>query len=130
MDIDPLDDQRIYTGTFHGRIADDSLHRSTDGGITWEAFAIGQDTLWNGTVPVVVDPRWGLGQVLYAGGQGVHRSFDYGKTWRTIGLEGLCVRDIAVDPTAPTNTTVLYIAAPCMGSPGYCDRIYRGTPSN
>lgn len=129
LGIDPMDDQRLYLVKHHG-VGEDSLCRTTDGGATWEAFPVGQNTHYCGVIPVAVDPRWGLGQVLYAGGQGVHRSFDYGKTWRTIGLEGVCIWDIAVDPTASTNTTVLYVAAPCMDSPGYCDRIYRGVPSN
>ncbi len=128
--IDPWDDQRAY-GVANSPRTEDSLVRTTNGGTSWETFLVGQDTLWAAEyVPIAVDPRPGLNMVLYAGGQGVHRSFDYGKTWQTIGLEGIYVRDIAVDPTASTNTTVLYIAAPCMGSPGYCDRVYRGAPSN
>ena len=129
LSIDPLDDQRLYIITSHWS-SEDSLRRTSDGGTTWEAFPVGQNTRYYGVAPVVVDTRLGLGQVLYAGGQGVHRSFDYGKTWRTIGLEGVCVKDIEVDPTAPTNTTVLYVTAPRWGNPGYCDRVYRGAPGN
>jgi hypothetical protein len=129
MAIDPWNDQKVYgVLTHHGFYGLDSLIRTLDGGATWETYPIKQDTLWNHFLPVAVDPRPGLNNILYAAGQGVHRSTDNGKTWKTIGLDGMFIRDIAVDPTAPTNTTVLYIAAPCMGSPGNCDRVYKGTP--
>lgn len=124
MDIDPWDDKRVYYVVYHGR-NEDTLSRTSDGGTTWEKYAVGIDTLGSSWIPVAVDPRPGLSQVIYAGGEGVHRSVDYGKTWKPIGLEGMMVRDIAVDPTAPTNTTTLYVAAPCMSA---CDRIYKGTP--
>jgi hypothetical protein len=125
MDIDPWDDKRVYYVAYYYRI-EDTLSRTSNGGTTWEKYPVGRDTLGSSWIPVAVDPRRGLRQVIYAGGEGVHRSVDYGKTWKTIGLEGMLVRDIAVDPTAPTNTTILYVAAPCFNPP--CDRIYRGSP--
>lgn len=126
MAIDPWNDQRVYHIAYaFGSL--DTLCRTTDGGATWERFSIGPDTIWSGMIPpVAVDSRQGMNQILYSGGLGVHRSVDYGQTWKLIGLDGINVRDIAVDPTAPTNTTVLYVAAPCVYL--NCDRVYKGSP--
>jgi len=124
--IDPWNDQRVYYIGWYSSVSEDSLCRTTDGGATWEKYPVGRNAVGNLYIPVAVDPRPGLNQVIYAGGQGVHRSVDYGKTWQLIGLDSLLIRDIAVDPTAPTNSTVLYVAAPYCNPP--CDRIYRGTP--
>jgi len=129
--IDPYDNQKVYGGVFypnpsgHRNVQVDSLLRTTDGGANWETFPIGQDTLEVSDVPVAVDPRQGFGYILYAGGNGVYRSEEYGKTWKKIGLGGFWVRDIAVSPTVPSGTTVVYVVGVCSDGP--CDRLYRGS---
>jgi hypothetical protein len=81
------------------------LHRSTDGGATWEQTASAPPASINS---LVADPhRPGL---LWAGtvGQGIFRSADNGDTWvpDNEGIETLTVYDLAFDPSG----RILYAA--------------------
>ena len=55
------------------------------------------------TPPLAIDPL--NSDTLYAGGLGVHRSVDGGRTWRRAGLPRSPVLALAIDPK---KTTVLY----------------------
>jgi photosystem II stability/assembly factor-like uncharacterized protein len=87
--------------------------KSTDGGLTWpigtyvqrlRAPAKGGEVLAQkvvGPSPLVIDP-WASG-TLYAGGLGVSKSVDGGRTWRRAGLKGNSVLSLAVDPDVPAT---------------------------
>ena len=121
------DPNTIYLGHSSG-----GLYESTDGGMTFDAiFDQGRSTAIGAVAVAPSNPR-----ILYIGtgegfprntaalGDGVYRSNDGGKTWRSLGLGGTQhVAKIAIDPT---NPDVALVAA--MGpefSPGGQRGIYR-----
>ncbi|MGC2131591.1 MAG: hypothetical protein WA629_16010 [Candidatus Aquilonibacter sp.] len=123
----PGDPNTIYLGHSSG-----GLYESTDGGMTFAAiFDRGRSTSIGAIAVASSNPR-----IVYVGtgegfprntaalGDGVYRSNDGGKTWRSLGLAGTQhVAKIAIDPT---NPDIALVAA--MGpefSPGGERGIYR-----
>ena len=123
----PGDSNTIYLAHSSG-----GLYKSSDGGMTFAPiFDAGRSTSIGAIAVAPSNPR-----VLYAGtgegfprntaalGDGVFRSDDAGKTWRSLGLSGTQhIAKIAIDPT---NPNVALVAA--MGpefSPGGERGIYR-----
>jgi photosystem II stability/assembly factor-like uncharacterized protein len=95
--VSPTDPNALLLGTHYG------LFRSTDGGRTWTADALGGQDAMN-----LVRPG---GQTLWVAGHMVlAKSLDGGKTWkdaRPSGLPGLDVHGFAADPR---NARTLYAA--------------------
>ena len=126
--VSPFNDQYVFADISRG--TGDSLARTTDGGTSWTNFAIGPGISL--AAGLAVDPRPGMGNILYAGGnitqtsekKGVYRSTNGGETWEQIGLQGIPVWNLTVDPTAPTNMTILYAVSNSNGAP--TDGLYRG----
>ena len=83
-------------------VAGDGFHRSSDGGLTWEAFP---DVYPTSAKSIVADQNnfllVGLELIVdppgYRGG-GIYRSVDDGETWELLGFEHVYVAAIAVTP--------------------------------
>lgn len=105
--VSQTDPKNVLLGTHNG------LFRSTDGGRTWAADALGGQDAMN-----LVRPG---GQTLWVAGHAVlAKSVDGGKTWsdvRPSGLPGLDVHGFAADPRSPRT---LYAAIAGTG-------LYRST---
>lgn len=105
--VSPTNPKALLIGTHYG------LFRSTDGGRTWAADALGGQDAMN-----LVRPE---GQTLWVAGHMVlAKSLDGGKTWRDArpsGLPGLDVHGFAADPR---NARTLYAAIAGTG-------LYRST---
>jgi len=115
--VDPQHPATVHaiTASHNDRSVYESLvHRSQDGGRTWprssqvqavevpEIPGASVDRPWPAP-PLAIDPV--NPDTLYAGGLGVHRSVDGGKTWRKAGLPRSPVLALAVDPK---DTAVVY----------------------
>ena len=100
LDIDPGDPNRLVGVTAASRVV-----LSVDGGRTWSAAYLNDYA----EMLVRADRR-----TLFAGGCGIQRSGDRGKTWRTVlpcgsryADTGRYVQKIAVDPVHPSNVYAL-----------------------
>ena len=116
--VDPQHPATVHaiTASHNDRSVYESLvYRSQDGGRTWPRpsqvqavrvpeypGATADDWLFPAP-PLAIDPL--NPDTLYAGGLGVHRSVDGGKTWRKAGLPRSPVLALAVDPK---DTAVVY----------------------
>lgn len=125
----PGDPNVIYLGHSSG-----GLYKSTDGGMTFDPiFNEGRSSSIGAVAVAPSNPR-----VLYIGtgegfprntaalGDGVYRSDDAGKTWRSVGLKD--TQHIAKIAIAPNDPNVVLVAA--MGpefSPGGARGIYRSS---
>ena len=122
--VDPRDPMRMYAATWqrHRTVAaymgggpGSGLHRSNDGGETWEALSSGLPKSWMGKIGLAISPQ--QPDVLYAAIEldrrtgGVYRSTDRGSTWekRSNAVSGA---------TGPHYYQELY------ASPHKFDRIY------
>jgi photosystem II stability/assembly factor-like uncharacterized protein len=115
--VDPQHRTTVYTITasLNDPPAYESLiYRSQDGGRTWprssQVQAVDVPEAPGASIdqpvptpPLAIDPL--NPDTLYAGGLGVHRSVDGGKTWRQAGLPRSPVLALAVDPK---ETAIVY----------------------
>jgi photosystem II stability/assembly factor-like uncharacterized protein len=93
--IDPLDQDRIYAGSWGHNIL-----RSNDGGRSWEPIHSGLETL--SVHAFALDP--GDPQLLYAGTvEAVYGSIDGGQSWQSYPLadRALTTFSLLVDPADP-----------------------------
>jgi photosystem II stability/assembly factor-like uncharacterized protein len=125
----PGDPNTIYLGHSSG-----GLYMSIDGGMTFKSiFDAGRSTAIGALAVAPSNPR-----VLYAGtgegfprntaalGDGVYRSDDAGKTWRSCGLRGTQhIAKIAIDPNDPDIALVAALGPEF--SPGGERGVYRTT---
>ncbi|HJQ98016.1 MAG TPA: hypothetical protein VJ826_06845, partial [Candidatus Polarisedimenticolaceae bacterium] len=79
VEVDPVNNMRVYWETFWGKI-----NRSLDGGLTSEIAlrGIGGNDRKNWSTPIVHDPHIGLR--LYTGTERVYRSIDGAENWTPI----------------------------------------------
>jgi photosystem II stability/assembly factor-like uncharacterized protein len=112
--VDPQHRTTVHTITASlndGPAYESLIYRSQDGGRTWPSFSQVQAVRVpealadqpDETPPLAIDPL--NPDTLYAGGLGVLRSVDGGKTWRQAGLPRSPVLALAVDPK---ETAVVY----------------------
>jgi photosystem II stability/assembly factor-like uncharacterized protein len=115
--VDPQHPATVHAITAsHGdrSVYESLIYRSQDSGRTWprpsQVQAVEVPEIPGATVddawpapPLAIDPL--NPDTLYAGGLGVHRSVDGGKTWRKAGLPRSPVLALAVDPK---ETAVVY----------------------
>lgn len=90
------------------------LHRSTDGGYTWNVIAYASSFVLGAGVKV------DDGNILIAGlssDQGIRRSTDGGATWNTVGLSSGFFKGFA---TSPVNPARMYVAI--SSEPSACFR--------
>jgi photosystem II stability/assembly factor-like uncharacterized protein len=91
---EPMTPQVLYAGTV------ETIYRSIDGGVTWQASPLTDHALT--TLALVVHPA--KPGVVFAGTtEGAYRSDDSGQQWKAIGRESLnaTVTALAVEPTEP-----------------------------
>ena len=116
LTVDPTDAQLLYLGTYASR-----FYRSLNGGLAWEFLSrLFVDTLF-------IDPR--DPQVLVAGGFGLHRSTDGGRTWTETfpGRQGNISNYFDRLQAAPGNPDIIF-ATGDSEIVGSSDRIfYRST---
>ena len=87
--FDPRDNQIVYSADYS------RVLRSTDGGVSWGQL-LHSPAYVNA---VAVDQNSGTpSQTLYAGGDGVWKSTDFGSHWNEVGLTG-GVNSLSVDPS-------------------------------
>ena len=115
--VDPQHPATVFaiTASHNDRSVYESLiYRSQDGGRTWPRSSQVQAVEVPEIPGASVDRPWPAPSLaidplnpdtLYAGGLGVHRSVDGGKTWRQAGLPRSPVLALAVDPK---ETAVVY----------------------
>ncbi len=129
----PTTSTLLYAGTFnHG------LHRSTDGGDTWEGLTNGVPAdAWVTSLSLAASPP----EILYAGtwdGQ-VYRSFDGGDSWEGLGYLGH-VYAVLAHPEAPSvvyagtsnnglfrGSTLDHLTMDPVGDPQYVHRSFTVT---
>jgi long-subunit fatty acid transport protein/photosystem II stability/assembly factor-like uncharacterized protein len=79
--------------------------RSTDGGTTWETFALPAFPDALSFIPLTVHPS--NSEILFAGdlNLGVYQSTDHGQTWAQVnnGINAVIVYDVAIDPQDSTH---------------------------
>jgi len=84
-----------------------TLHRSTDGGTTWEVTA-GEGLGLRSFLALAVHPR--NPDIVYAGtgAPGLFKTENGGRTWVSItnGISSLAIRSIAIDPSSPQTVFV------------------------
>ncbi len=125
----PGDPNTIYLGHSSG-----GLYKTTDGGMTFDAIFDAGRTTSIGAIAVAPSNA----SVLYVGtgegfprntaalGDGVYRSGDAGKTWRSCGLRGTQhIAKIAIDPNDPNIALVAAIGPEF--APGGERGVYRTT---
>ena len=112
--VDPRTSATVYALTINegliqfdgtGTIYESRVFKTTDGGRIWPRGVQVQAVPASGTsprrtigreAPLAVDPL--NPDVLYAGGPGLAKSIDGGRTWRPAGIARRPVRALAVDP--------------------------------
>ena len=73
------------------------LYKSTDGGDTWA-----QTDLTLRTDYIAIHPD--TTSILYAGTwSGIYKSTDFGESWSSIGLAGIKIMSMAIDPISPST---------------------------
>lgn len=90
--VKPHDGRTVYAGTAAG------VHRSRDGGASWGAATLSKVQVG----ALAIDPL--RPERIYAAGQGVFRSTDGARTWKSTStglLKGQSVMALAIDPKAP-----------------------------
>ncbi|MBP2832812.1 glycosyl hydrolase [Aquimarina sp. U1-2] len=122
--IDPRNPDRLYAATWqrHRTVAaymgggpGSGLHRSTDGGETWEQLKNGLPKSWMGKIGLAISPQ--KPDILYAAIEldrrtgGVYRSEDRGTTWKKQS-------DAVAGATGPHYYQELY------ASPHHFERLY------
>jgi photosystem II stability/assembly factor-like uncharacterized protein/CTP:phosphocholine cytidylyltransferase-like protein len=109
--IDPYNHETIYVST--GRYGDDpgkGVFKSEDGGKTWKPINEGLRTL-NMRGGMVYDNK---NNIIYIGtqgmenegGTGIYKTANGGESWESIGLEGLDILSLALDPN---NPEIIYV---------------------
>jgi len=109
--IDPYNHETIYVST--GRYGDDpgkGVFKSEDGGKTWKSINKGLRTL-NMRGGMVYDNK---NNIIYIGtqgmenegGTGIYKTANGGESWESIGLEGLDILSLALDPN---NPEIIYV---------------------
>ncbi|MBQ4821231.1 glycosyl hydrolase [Aquimarina sp. MMG016] len=124
LQIDPRDPNRLYAATWqrHRTVAaymgggpGSGLHRSTDGGETWELLKNGLPKSWMGKIGLAISPQ--QPDILYAAIEldrrtgAVYRSADRGTTWKKQS-------DAVSGATGPHYYQELY------ASPHHFERLY------
>jgi photosystem II stability/assembly factor-like uncharacterized protein len=121
--IDPVDPNTLYAAEADDEDIGYALLESKDGGADWTNVAAFPGGLEAGVWSLAVDPRTSM--TLYAGMDdvpvysdfdnsvtagpaGVWKTTDGGMTWAAVGLNGLAVNLLLIDPR---QTDVLYAAA-------------------
>lgn len=99
--FDPTNSNVIYVGGRHAGKDDTRpvIYKTTDGGRSWSAIANGLDKVevWM----LALDSANPL--VLYLGGKGgLYRTKDGGASWHRLGLEGIPITSLYIDPADPT----------------------------
>jgi photosystem II stability/assembly factor-like uncharacterized protein len=93
LGLDPSAPSRLYAAAR----SDGPVYRSLDAGVTWAATDL------RGVRQLAVDPGTG---VVYAVGDGFHRSADQGATWDALPLSLQYVDVLEVDPQSPATLYV------------------------
>ncbi len=90
--VDPEDSRTVYVGT-----KDHGVHRTMDGGISWQPSGLGGKTVRS----LAIQP--GDSEVIYAGTEshGIFKSTNGGDSWPVNGLGGQGVLAIAINPRNP-----------------------------
>ena len=104
ISFDPQDAETLYidwlTPVPWGGDGIGKVGRSTDGGATWEVFALPAGLNALSFFPLAVDPS--DSEVLYAGDSnlGIYKSTDHGQNWTPVndGINAVIVYDVAIDP--------------------------------
>lgn len=104
--ISPGDRTRLYAG------GPNRVYRSSDSGKTFALVHLATGAVFC----LALDPIGG--QVMLAGGMGVHRSDDRGQTWRFVGLENLNVTAVAFSCTTPQTAVAGTSAGPYFSTDG------------
>ena len=113
---DPIDEYRVYAGTYSDRTPD-VIFVSTDRGITWQPLTTMENVLPDDDVhSIVINPL--NTKTIYVGtfGSGVFKSINQGGTWIPInsGIIRMEIIDLKMDPT---DHNIIYAIA--AGGPLY-----------
>ncbi len=94
--VDPLTPTTLYAGTWT------DLHKSMDGGRTWNTLDFGLDRYHHITA-LAIDPTKPATVYAALRDQDIFKSTDGGKSWRKLdtNLAGIYVNVLAVDPVTP-----------------------------
>jgi photosystem II stability/assembly factor-like uncharacterized protein len=122
--VDPISPSILYVAIFQGVTPGTGVwvFKSTDGGSTWQAAVDGLPRGQGYVGPLAIDPK--SPNILYVGTTKVFitgeigdrcrlfKTHDAGAHWDLVGLDGICVDHIVVDPRAPTT---LYVTTSSLG---------------
>jgi photosystem II stability/assembly factor-like uncharacterized protein len=111
---DPVDNSRVYVGTFSDRTPD-AIFVSIDQGLTWHPLTSTENALPDDDVrAIAINPQ--DTQILYVGtfGSGVFKSINQGETWDPInsGITRFEITGLKIDSSNPDNVFAIAAGGP------------------